>query len=105
MIRLHTEAIIEGRERLEPPFVAHPEAFLTRSQNGIGEIGCHLSVEELLRHGEVLLTAAPLWLAENLVCLGEIARRFDFEQTPPMGYVYTPDGIRDDAVTDATALA
>jgi 7,8-dihydropterin-6-yl-methyl-4-(beta-D-ribofuranosyl)aminobenzene 5'-phosphate synthase len=105
LIRLHTEAIIEGRERVEPTFVAHPDAFLTRSRNGIGEIGCHLSVEELFRHGKVLLTAAPLWLTENLVFLGEIERRFDFEQTPPMGYVYTPDGIRDDTVTDDTALA
>ena len=105
LIRLHTEAIIEGRERIEPTFIAHPDAFLTRSRDGIGEIGCHLSVEELFRHGKVLLTAAPLWLTENLVFLGEIERRFEFEQVPPCGYIYTPDGIRDDAIVDDTALA
>jgi len=105
LIRLHTEAIIEGRERIEPTFIAHPDAFLTRSRDGIGEIGCHLSVEELFRHGKVLLTAAPLWLTENLVFLGEIERRFEFEQVPPGGYIYTPDGIRDDAIVDDTALA
>lgn len=105
LLRLHTEAIFEGRERAEPTFIAHPDAFLTRSCNGVGEIGCHLSVEELFRHGKVLLTQAPLWLTENLVFLGEIERRFEFERVPPCGYVYTPDGIRDDTVTDDTALA
>ncbi len=105
LIRLHTEAIIEGRGRIEPTFIAHPDAFLTRSYGGIGEIGCHLSVEELFRHGKVLLTAAPLWLTENLVFLGEIERRFEFEQVPPCGYIYTPDGIRDDLIADDTALA
>lgn len=72
-----------------------------------GEIGCHLSVEELFRHGNVLLTPASLWLTENLVFLGEIERRFEFERAPPpCGYVYTPpDGIRDDTVLDDTALA
>jgi len=105
LLRLHTEAIIEGRERIEPTFIAHPDAFLTRSFGGAGEIGCHLSVEELFRHGKVLLTAAPLWLTENLVFLGEIERRFEFEQAPSGGYIYTPDGIRDDTVADDTALA
>jgi len=105
LIRLHTEAILEGRERIEPAFIAHPDAFLTRSCNGVGEIGCHLSVEELFRHGNVLLTPASLWLTENLVFLGEIERRFEFERAPPCGYVYTPDGIRDDTVIDDTALA
>ncbi|SCL75884.1 ribonuclease Z [Methanoculleus chikugoensis] len=89
LIRLHTEAILEGRERIEPAFIAHPDAFLTRSCNGVGEIGCHLSVEELFRHGNVLLTPASLWLTENLVFLGEIERRFEFERAPPCGYVYT----------------
>jgi len=105
LVRLHTEAILEGRERVEPTFIAHPDAFLTRSCDGVGEIGCHLSVEELFRHGKVLLTAAPLWLTENLVFLGEIERRFEFEKTPSRGYIYTPDGIRDDTVADDTALA
>ncbi len=105
LVRLHTEAILEGRERIEPTFLAHPDAFLTRSCDGVGEIGCHLSVEELFRHGKVLLTAAPLWLTENLVFLGEIERRFEFEQAPSCGYIYTPDGIRDDTVADDTALA
>ncbi|WP_292518554.1 MBL fold metallo-hydrolase [Methanoculleus sp.] len=105
LLRLHTEAILEGRDRIEPTFVAHPDAFLTRSCEGVGEIGCHLSVEELFRHGKVLLTTGPLWLTENLVFLGEIERRFEFEQAPPRGYIYTPDGIRDDTVPDDTALA
>ncbi|MDN5340677.1 MAG: 7,8-dihydropterin-6-yl-methyl-4-(beta-D-ribofuranosyl)aminobenzene 5-phosphate synthase, partial [Euryarchaeota archaeon] len=105
LIRLHTEAIIEGRERVEPTFIAHPDAFLTRSRDGVGEIGCHLSVEELFRHGKVLLTAAPLRLTENVVFLGEIERRFEFEPVPSGGYIYTPDGIRDDTVADDTALA
>ncbi|WP_214084091.1 MBL fold metallo-hydrolase [Methanoculleus sp.] len=105
LVRLHTEAIFEGRERIEPTFIAHPDAFLTRSCGGVGEIGCHLSVEELFRHGKVLLTATPLWLTENLVFLGEIERRFEFERAPSCGYIYTPDGIRDDTVADDTALA
>jgi 7,8-dihydropterin-6-yl-methyl-4-(beta-D-ribofuranosyl)aminobenzene 5'-phosphate synthase len=105
LIRLHTEAIVEGIDRIEPTFIAHPDAFLTRSLHGLGEIGCHLTVEELFRHGKVLLTASPLWLTENLVFLGEIPRRFEFERAAPIGYVYTADGIRDDTVTDDTALA
>ncbi|WP_243669995.1 MBL fold metallo-hydrolase [Methanoculleus chikugoensis] len=91
LLRLHTEAIFEGRERVEPAFIAHPDAFLTRSCNGVGgEIGCHLSVEELFRHGNVLLTPASLWLTENLVFLGEIERRFEFERAPPHAATSTP---------------
>lgn len=105
LVRLHTEAIFEGRERVEPTFIAHPDAFLTRSLDGAGEIGCHLSVEELSRHGKVLLTATPLWLTENLVFLGEIERRFEFERMPSHGYIFTPDGLRDDTIADDTALA
>ncbi|MDN5341057.1 MAG: 7,8-dihydropterin-6-yl-methyl-4-(beta-D-ribofuranosyl)aminobenzene 5-phosphate synthase, partial [Euryarchaeota archaeon] len=105
LLRLHTEAIREGHARVEPTFFAHPDAFLTRSLDGAGEVGCHLSVEELFRHGKVLLTQAPLWLTEDLVFLGEIERRFEFEQVPPKGYIYTPDGIRNDTVADDTALA
>lgn len=105
LIRLHTEAIIEGRERVEPTFIAHPDAFLTRSCDGVGEIGCHLSVEELFRHGKVLLTTGPLWLNEDLVFLGEIERRFSFEPAPSGSYIYTADGIREDTIPDDTALA
>lgn len=105
LIRLYTEAAFEGREHGRLTFVAHPDAFLTRSVAGIGEIGCHLSVEELFRHGTVLLTASPLWLTENLVFLGQIEQRFDFEVSPPIGEIYTSEGVAEDMVVDDSALA
>jgi 7,8-dihydropterin-6-yl-methyl-4-(beta-D-ribofuranosyl)aminobenzene 5'-phosphate synthase len=104
-IRLHTEAAFEQMPRTRPTFIAHPDAFLTRSIGEIGEIGCHLSVEELFRHGTVLLTASPLWLTDDLVFLGRIEQRFDFEAAPPIGEVYTQDGVREDRVVDDSALA
>lgn len=104
-IRLHTEAAFEQLPRTRPAFIAHPDAFLTRSADGIDEIGCHLSVEELFRHGSVLLTASPLWLTDDLVFLGQIEQRFDFEAAPPTGEIYTHDGVQEDTVVDDSALA
>ena len=52
-----------------------------------GEIRCHLSVEELFRHGESSLTPHPS-VTENLVFLGEIELAVRVEQGAPLGYIY-----------------
>jgi len=105
LIRFYTEAAIDGRDYRMPEFITHPATFYSRQQGNVREIGSHLSVEKLARHGVMRLSADPVWITENLVFLGEIERRFAFEAVPPDREVITPDGPKPDLVTDDSALA
>ncbi len=87
-----------------PTLVAHPSAFLTRTVDGIPEIGSLISEDKLSKHFTMRLSKEPLWLTDNLVFLGEIERTNDFEAMAPIGKILR-DGIEeDDYVLDDSAL-
>lgn len=105
LVRLITEAKIEGIDHRTPALVAHPDAFLSRKVGGLGEIGPLLSEKELSRHFEIVSSREPVWLTERLVFLGEIERKNDFEAKSPLGKTSTEEGEEDDFLMDDSALA
>jgi 7,8-dihydropterin-6-yl-methyl-4-(beta-D-ribofuranosyl)aminobenzene 5'-phosphate synthase len=104
LIKLYTEAIIEKIDHKKPTLVAHPLALLTKTLNGLGEIGSIISKEKLSKHFELKLSEDPVWLTERLVFLGEIKRKNSFEAQSPIGKV-ARDFEEDDYLMDDSALA
>ena len=84
--------------------VVHPKALRRKVIDG-AESGFPWSAEEVRSRFDVLETAGPQELAEDLWYLGEIPRTNDFENKVPLGFVVDADGEEADFLTDDTALA
>lgn len=83
ILHLFIEAIIEDTHHRLPRLIAHPRCFLPRPKPPLGDIGSVLSGEEVQRFMPLELSAAPVSLTPNLFFLGEIERKFPFEDTSP----------------------
>ncbi|MCD4704019.1 MAG: MBL fold metallo-hydrolase [Methanosarcinaceae archaeon] len=105
LIRTYTEARIEGILHSKPILTAHPQAFCTKHMEGIGEIGTMLSVEKISEHFQIQLSREPVWLTQDLVFLGEIPRKFDFEGKESIGTTMSEHRVIVDHLIDDTALA
>lgn len=104
LIRLYTEAGINGIDHRRPRLLAHPQALVTRIAGKVPEIGALIGADKLSRHFEPAPSSKPQWLSERLVWLGEIPRRFEFERTGPTERrlvgedgVSAPDELMDDS--------
>jgi len=104
LIRIYTEAVLENIPHKKPTLVAHPLTFLTRTVNGLGEIGSIISEEKLSNHFTLKLSKEPVGLTENMVFLGEIERKNDFEAKSPIGKIVKPNFEEDDYLMDDSAL-
>lgn len=103
LMRLQTEAIIEELEYKKPKFVSHPAA-LNYKCFGKEDIGSIISKEKLAKHYDLNLTQNPYWLTENIVFLGEIERKNNFEGKMAIG-TCEEDGIeKNDYIKDDSAL-
>jgi len=105
LIKLFTEADIEGINYKKPIFIAHSKVFLSRTMGVLKEIGSMVSEKEIKRHFSVKLSSSPIWLTERLVFLGEIQRKNNFEAKNPIGKVMDNNSLKDDYVMDDSALA
>jgi len=104
LIRLYTEATIEEIDHKKPTLVAHPLTLLSKTFNGLEEIGSLLSEEKLSKHFWIKLSKEPVWLTEKLVFLGEIERRKDFEAQEPIGKTVKDELEEDDYLMDDSVL-
>ena len=84
-IRLQTEGLIEGLPVKRPELIAHPEVFTTRSIMNLPQIGSLLSTEKVGDCFDMHLSREPVALTSNLMFLGEIERRMEFEPSYAMG--------------------
>lgn len=102
-----TRAVIEELPARIPEVIAHPYCFYPRPKPPLPNIGSIVSEDELRRHVPVSTTTSPRWLTEDLVFLGQIERKFDFEATSAgKRKILMPDGsVVDDQLFDDTALA
>jgi 7,8-dihydropterin-6-yl-methyl-4-(beta-D-ribofuranosyl)aminobenzene 5'-phosphate synthase len=106
LVRLYTEATIEGLPVKRPALVAHPQALSSRSLNGLAQIGSLIPEEKLSGHFDLRLSKEPVCLTERLTFLGEIERTNEFEGRKPLGRVVDKDGLeQDDLIIDDSALA
>lgn len=100
-----TEAEIEKREYRRPELVAHPDVFLTKQSGKVPESGALLSEAKCREHFGLNLSRKPLWLSDDLVFLGEIPRRFEFEPQETGRKLRRDGAIEPDMMADDSALA
>ena len=105
LIQAYAERQFEKQSYKRPTLIAHPTIFDRRVMPGVGDIGCLISRETAGRYFDLQLTDRPHWLCPDLVFLGEIERRNDFEAEHPIGRIWQ-DGVEsDDFLMDDTSLA
>jgi len=106
LARMFLEAAIEERPHRVPVVVAHPHCFCPRPLDRHGDIGSPFDEARLSRQFHVTTSRSPLWLADDLVFLGEIERTI--EDAVPDRHkkrtVITPAGMEPDRLLDDTAL-
>lgn len=107
LARYLMEAAIEETAYRMPHLVAHPRCFCPKERPPLQNNGSILDEAEVRRHFAVALSDRPLHITDDLVFLGEIPRRFPFEQTDPKKRrILLPDGTSEpDLLLDDSALA
>ena len=103
LIKLYSEAKTEKISYTSPSLVAHPEAFTYKEYEG-DEIGSLIGREKINKYFDVKLSREPLWIADNIVFLGEIERGNDFENLDPVGCCEQNGVMVDDYVNDDSAM-
>ncbi|MGG0754916.1 MBL fold metallo-hydrolase [Brevibacillus laterosporus] len=95
----HFEARLENLPVNSPTIVAHEQAFQSKLEPNIGEIGSIISEQKLSHHFRIKLSREPVWITENLVFLSTIPRYFDYEGHDTIGFLEdgTPDNVIDDS--------
>jgi Metal-dependent hydrolases of the beta-lactamase superfamily II len=89
----------------QPVLVAHPLALHPKYRDNMTEFGALASETTLKRNLKTMFFKEPAYLTEKLLFLGEIKRRFDFENCRPLGKTLGPDGaLVDDYLVDDSAL-
>ncbi|MFA6809190.1 MAG: MBL fold metallo-hydrolase [Eubacteriales bacterium] len=88
----------------KPILVAHPDCFLPKRDPGWGYIGSKLTENNLSEKFDMKLSKDPLWLTDNLVFLGEIERKNNFENQNPLGKVTKDEIEEDDFQFDDSAI-
>lgn len=103
LIKYYSELRIEKIPHIKPIVIGHPKTFLSVSYPGIPEFGTNISEKKLSKHFELRLKKEPQWINENLVYLGEIPRKNNFEGIVAFG---TKEGeLEDDLVPEDSAIA
>jgi 7,8-dihydropterin-6-yl-methyl-4-(beta-D-ribofuranosyl)aminobenzene 5'-phosphate synthase len=103
LFRLYLTAQLPREKR--PSLIAHPGALVPKFRDDGNEFGMTQSRTVLERNFTTVLTKEPFRLAENLIFLGEIPRKFGFEAQKPLGRTRAGDTLTPDRLWDDTALA
>ncbi|MFA6362713.1 MBL fold metallo-hydrolase [Methanoregula sp.] len=107
LIHRFMEAAIEETPHRLPRLIAHPCCFLPRPKPPLGDIGPVFTADEVQRAMPLELSESPVSLTPNLFFLGEIERKFPFEDAAPGSRrIVMPDGsLQEDRILDDTSLA
>jgi len=107
LVRHLTEAKIEGNPHRVPELIAHTRCFYPKEKIPLRNNGSILGEAEVRRQFPLNLSDKPVWITEDCVFLGEIPRKFAFEQADPgKRRIVLPDGRTEpDTLMDDSALA
>ncbi|MFN2340869.1 MAG: MBL fold metallo-hydrolase [Halanaerobium sp.] len=105
LISLYTEAKIEAKKYNKPLLITHPETFNSRRVGKINQIGSLISKSRAADHFKLNLSKKHIYLTDNLVFLGEIERRNNFEAQKPIGKVLKNGKEEADYILEDSALA
>lgn len=101
---LYQYASGNGKPIKKPAILAHPDTFLEKYEEGVGEIGCLVSVEKLKKIFDIKLSKEPFYITNRLVFLGEIPRINNFEAKEPIKKVLKNGKYEDDYVMEDSAM-
>lgn len=105
LMRIYTEAALEGRGTRRPRLVAHPHALLPKKNDDLPQSGILFDKDTLASFFRLELSEVPYTISTNMVFLGQIERANDFEAQEPYGKVLIDGQEEDDYLLDDTALA
>ncbi|MFA8436252.1 MAG: MBL fold metallo-hydrolase [Marinifilaceae bacterium] len=80
--------------------ITHPHSFIKRfREKDFSHIGLPFSREQAMQRYDLVESIGPHWLSDNMVFLGQIPRRFDFEEGPSFFVKEdgSPDPVEDDS--------
>jgi len=106
LIRHFSDPSDDRRIPRVPELIAHPRCFWQKDKEGKMN-GSTVSEMDVRKIFPINLSEKPVWITDDLVFLGEIPRRFAFEQVDSeKRRIHLPDGtIETDLLLDDTALA
>jgi len=105
LLRMYTEATLEGFTTKRPKLVAHPKALLPKWNDEMPQSGSLIGANVLSAFFELQLNKEPQYLSEHLMFLGEIERTNDFEAQEPHGKMLENGIEKDDFLLDDSALS
>lgn len=105
LLRMYTEAALEGFELHKPTIVAHPKTFFFRPRTWLGGSGSLISEERVSQYFTIQKCEKPIWLTEKMVWLGNIPKFNDFELKTPFKQIRINNDDVDDYIEDEIALA
>ncbi|HSX31461.1 MAG TPA: MBL fold metallo-hydrolase [Candidatus Saccharimonadales bacterium] len=105
LLRMYSEASIEGREVNKPTLIIHPKTFNFRPRTWRGGSGSLINEERLSQYFTIQRIEESLWLSDNFVCLPNIPKSNDFELKTPFSKVRIDGQDIDDYMEDEIAVA
>lgn len=105
LLRMYSEASMEGLEIHKPVVMVHPKTFLFRPRTWLGGSGSLISEERLSQYFSIQKNEEPAWLTDNLVLLPNIPASNDFELKTPFKQIRNGGKDEDDYLEDEIALA
>ncbi|MBO0472009.1 MBL fold metallo-hydrolase [Enterococcus sp. DIV0242_7C1] len=90
-------------DQKKPQLIAHPLTFFPKKEQDLA-IGSPVTIKDLEREYELLLTKEPVKLSPNITFLGEIPQLVDFEPRLQVGETKITDTFVPDYVFDDSAL-
>lgn len=103
LIRFFSELEMENRCFSRPALITHPETLTGASGFGFSELGSLISKERLAKHFSIRLSREPLSITDNLIFLGEIPRKYEYEGKLSFGN--KEGSTEEDTVPEDSALA
>jgi len=104
LLRMYTEASLEGLPMHKPQVIAHEKTFNWRPRTYAGGSGSMVDEARVSRYFEIRKITEPTWLSENLVSLPNIPKSNDFEVKNPFKQIRNGDKDEDDYIEDEIAL-
>ena len=104
LVKVLTDENVNKKYAKKPILITNPETFTSRKNKKNREIGPNMTANSLSNYFEMRLSAAPIFITENLVYLGEIPRVTAFEADKPLGNIVTGQGEKPDFLMDDSAL-
>jgi 7,8-dihydropterin-6-yl-methyl-4-(beta-D-ribofuranosyl)aminobenzene 5'-phosphate synthase len=105
LLRMYSEASLEGLEIHKPTIVVHPRTFLPHPRAWLGGSGSLISEDRLSQYFTIERIEEPRWLTERLACLPNIPKSNDFELKSAFKSVRVDGKDIDDYLEDEIALA